>query len=335
MLIITDKSEKHITVLKQTLEADGFSVSVQERSGETEILVKGEVYRLDTERLRAMPGVKDIIPLCEPYHRVSRSVHPADSVIRIGGAVMVDGSFCTIAGPCSVESEEQLYSVAQAVKVAGANILRGGAFKPRTSPYSFRGLEKEGVRILTAVGKALNMPVVTEIMDVSQIEDMADIDLIQVGARSMQNYALLRALGETDKPVLLKRGYSATLTELLLSAEYIACGGNGNIILCERGIRTFSGDTRNTLDLSAVPLLREKTHLPVIVDPSHGTGLRRLVKPMAMAAAVIGADGIMVEVHNAPDCALCDGSQSIAAEDFADLQRSVEAVLPNRCRESF
>ncbi|MBR4875407.1 MAG: 3-deoxy-7-phosphoheptulonate synthase, partial [Clostridia bacterium] len=248
---------------------------------------------------------------------------PNDSIINCGGVKIGGGHFAMIAGPCSVESEEQIIEVAQAVKDAGANILRGGAFKPRTSPYAFQGLKDQGIKLLLEAKKATGMPIITEIMNARTLELFEDVDIIQVGARNMQNFDLLQELGRTKKPILLKRGLANTLQELLMSAEYIMSEGNENIILCERGIRTYETYTRNTLDLSAVPVLHELSHLPVVIDPSHATGRASLVPPMAVAAAAAGADGIMIEVHNDPACALCDGQQSLTPEAFADLTRKI------------
>jgi len=241
--------------------------------------------------------------------------------VKIGG-----GHFAMIAGPCSVESEEQIIEVAQAVKAGGADILRGGAFKPRTSPYAFQGLKGKGLRLLLEAKKATGLPIITEIMNIRALDMFADVDIIQVGARNMQNFDLLQELGKTDKPILLKRGLANTLQELLMSAEYIMSEGNEKVILCERGIRSFETYTRNTLDLSAVPVLHELTHLPVVVDPSHATGKSKLVAPMAAAAAAAGADGIMIEVHNNPACALCDGAQSLTPVQFAEVNRSVQRI---------
>lgn len=293
----------------------------------------GDTTAVDTEMLRAMSIVQDVRRIQEPYKCANRKMHRADTVIKVGSACIGDGSFCIMAGPCSIESQEQISSIAQDVKAAGATLLRGGAFKPRTSPYAFQGLREEGLQMLIRAGRENDLPIVTEIMDISQLPYFDDVDVIQVGARNMQNFELLKELGKLDKPILLKRGFSATLTELLMSAEYIMAGGNQKVILCERGIRTFATDTRNTLDLSAIPLLRTMTHLPIIVDPSHGTGIRSLVKPMALATAIIGADGLMVEVHNHPEKAWCDGQQSITPEAFADVAEACRQVLPYRCRE--
>ena len=260
---------------------------------------------------------------------VSRKAHPGGSVVRIRENIAFGGgSFQLIAGPCSVESEQQICEIARKVKRSGASLLRGGAFKPRTSPYTFQGLHEDGLRMLIEAKQLTGMPIVSEIMDLSQLPLFENVDVIQVGARSMQNFTLLKELGHTGKPVLLKRGLANTVEELLMSAEYIAAEGNENIILCERGIRTFETHLRNTLDLSAIPLIKRLSHLPVIVDPSHATGIASYVKPMALAAAAAGADGIMIEVHNDPAHALCDGEQSLTPEEFHDLADAVRAILP-------
>ncbi|MDD3921315.1 MAG: 3-deoxy-7-phosphoheptulonate synthase, partial [Eubacteriales bacterium] len=257
-----------------------------------------------------------------------RAFHPEDTVVEVRGAKVGGGNFLYIAGPCSIESEAQICEVAKLVKKSGAGMLRGGAFKPRTSPYAFQGLHEKGLEFLLEARNATGLPVVTEIMDLSQLPLFDDVDVIQVGARNMQNFEMLRALGKIRKPILLKRGLSSTIDELLMSAEYILSGGNEQVILCERGIRTFSQETRNTLDLSAVPVLKKATHLPVIVDPSHATGKSELVLPMALAAAAAGADGLMIEVHNDPNHALCDGRQSLKPEDFDNLVKAVEHIRP-------
>ena len=256
----------------------------------------------------------------------SRENHPNGTRVQAGKACFGSGMFSVIAGPCSVESEEEMFSVAQSVKKSGARMLRGGAFKPRTSPYAFQGLHGEGLRMLVSAGKAFQLPVISEITDIRYLEQYADVDVLQVGARNMQNFELLRELGHSGKPVLIKRGMCATIRELLLSAEYVLSGGNGQVILCERGIRTFETETRNTLDLSAVPCLHELTHLPVIVDPSHAAGRYDLVKPLSMAAAAAGADGLMIEVHNDPDHAKSDGPQSLNLKGFDQVMREVNAV---------
>ena len=262
-----------------------------------------------------------------------RAGHPAPTAVDCGGAVFGGGEFQIIAGPCSVESEDQVIRIAKAVKAAGATLLRGGAFKPRTSPRSFQGLGAEGIRYLLEAKRETGLPVVTELMNINNIELFNDVDVIQIGARNMQNFDLLKELAaHTRKPVLLKRGFAATIGELLMSAEYLLEGGNPNVVLCERGIRTFSRDTRNTPDLVAVPVLHERTHLPVIVDHSHATGAARVVKPVAWAAAAIGADGLIVEVHDDPAHALCDGDQSLTPDQFGEMVRAVKSILPNACK---
>lgn len=271
----------------------------------------------------AMPvtGVKPLEPL------TSRAAHPADTVISLGQALVGGEGFAVIAGPCSVESEEQMLLTARAVQAAGATMLRGGAYKPRTSPYSFQGLGVPGLELLAMARKATGLPVVTEVMDSADLEDVAAVaDVIQVGARNVQNFSLLKRLGRIDKPILLKRGLMTTVKEFLMSAEYILAGGNPNVILCERGIRTFETATRNTLDLSVVPVLKERTHLPVIVDPSHAVGHRRYVASMSRAALAAGADGIMIEVHCSPDSALCDGDQSLTPQEFSELMSDLRLL---------
>lgn len=286
----------------------------------------GDTSRVDMELLTSLEMVASVKRVSEPFKQVNRKFHPTDSVITVGDAKIGGGNFAVIAGPCSVESEEQIIAVATAVKQAGADILRGGAYKPRTSPYAFQGLKDEGLRLLAEAKKATGMPIITEIMNIRTLDLFEDVDIIQVGARNMQNFDLLQELGKTKKPILLKRGLANTLQELLMSAEYIMSEGNENIILCERGIRTYETYTRNTLDLSAIPVLHELSHLPVVIDPSHATGKSRLVPSMALAAAAAGADGIMVEVHNNPSCALCDGAQSLTPDQFAALNRKINSV---------
>ena len=286
----------------------------------------GDTSRVDMELLTSLEMVSSVKRVSEPFKQVNRKFHPTDSVITVGDAKIGGGNFAVIAGPCSVESEEQIIAVATAVKQAGADILRGGAYKPRTSPYAFQGLKDEGLRLLAEAKKATGMPIITEIMNIRTLDLFEDVDIIQVGARNMQNFDLLQELGKTKKPILLKRGLANTLQELLMSAEYIMSEGNENIILCERGIRTYETYTRNTLDLSAIPVLHELSHLPVVIDPSHATGKSRLVPSMALAAAAAGADGIMVEVHNNPSCALCDGAQSLTPDQFAALNRKINSV---------
>lgn len=286
----------------------------------------GDTSRVDMELLSSLEIVESVKRVSEPFKQANRKFHPNDSVIDVAGVKIGGGHFAMIAGPCSVESEEQIVGIAQAVKAAGAHILRGGAYKPRTSPYAFQGLKEEGLRLLLEAKRATGMPIITEIMNIRTLDSFEHVDIIQVGARNMQNFDLLQELGKTNKPVLLKRGLANTLQELLMSAEYIMSEGNENIILCERGIRTYENYTRNTLDLSAIPVLHELTHLPVIVDPSHATGKASLVPSMAMAAAACGTDGLMIEVHNNPSCALCDGAQSITPAQFSQLNQSVMKV---------
>jgi 3-deoxy-7-phosphoheptulonate synthase len=260
------------------------------------------------------------------FKSANRKFHPDDSVITVDSAKIGGGNFAMIAGPCSVESEEQIIEIAKEVKLAGATMLRGGAFKPRTSPYAFQGLRDEGIRLLLMAKKETGLPIVTEIMDLSHLPLFEDVDVIQVGARNMQNFELLKELGKTNKPILLKRGLAATMEELLMSAEYIMAGGNNNVMLCERGIRTFEHYTRNTMDISAIALLKEKTHLPVIADPSHAAGMARMVRPLALAAVAAGADGLMIEVHNDPAHALCDGPQALRPEEFAKVVKEANAI---------
>ena len=286
----------------------------------------GDTSRVDIELLNSLEIVDSVKRVSEPFKQVNRKFHPNDSVIQVGDVRIGGGNFAMIAGPCSVESREQIVGVAKDVKNGGAQILRGGAFKPRTSPYAFQGLKEEGLRLLLEAKRETGMPIITEIMNIRTIDMFEDVDIIQVGARNMQNFDMLQELGKTKKPILLKRGLANTLQELLMSAEYIMSEGNENIILCERGIRTYENYTRNTLDLSAVPVLHDLTHLPVVVDPSHATGKASLVPSMALAAAACGADGIMIEVHNNPSCALCDGNQSITPEQFTELNKRIQKV---------
>ena len=304
----------------------GLDVHVSEGKEFTVFGLVGDTSRVDIDLLNSLEIVESVKRVSEPFKQANRKFHPADSIIDVNGVKIGSGHFAMIAGPCSVESEEQIIEVAQAVKLAGADILRGGAFKPRTSPYAFQGMKDEGIRLLVEAKKATGLPIITEIMNTKTLDLFEDVDIIQVGARNMQNFDLLQELGKTQKPVLLKRGLANTLRELLMSAEYIMSEGNENIILCERGIRTYENYTRNTLDLSAVPVLHELSHLPVVIDPSHATGKAALVPPMAAAAAAAGADGIMIEVHNNPSKALCDGPQSLTPEKFAEVNRTVKAI---------
>ncbi len=323
---------KHGTTPDQTahlvswLKHMDLDVHVSEGQEVTILGLIGDTSRVDMELLSSLEIVETVKRVSEPFKQANRKFHPMDTVVEIGDVKIGNGHFAMIAGPCSVESEEQIIEVATAVKAAGADILRGGAFKPRTSPYAFQGMKDKGIELLLQAKKATGLPIITEIMNIRALDLFRDVDIIQVGARNMQNFDLLQELGKTKKPVLLKRGLANTLQELLMSAEYIMSEGNENVILCERGIRTFETYTRNTLDLSAVSVLHDLTHLPVIVDPSHATGKAKLVPPMAAAAAAAGADGIMVEVHNNPACALCDGAQSLTPAQFDALNRQIRKI---------
>ena len=309
------------------LESYGVKIHISEGEYQTVVGLVGDTTRIDTDLISGLDIVDSVTRISEPFKKANRKFHPDDSVIRVAEAVAFgDGSLQLIAGPCSVESEEQVKTIAAAVKQSGATLLRGGAFKPRTSPYDFQGLHEEGIRMLLEAGRSTGMPIVTEIMDISHLPLFEQVDVIQVGARNMQNFELLKELGRLNRPILLKRGLANTIKELLMSAEYIMAGGNENIILCERGVRTFETYTRNTLDLSAVAVLHELSHLPVVVDPSHATGLAKYVRPMALAAAACGADGLMIEVHNDPPHALCDGPQSLTPEQFDEVAKAVRKV---------
>ena len=312
--------------LIQWLRNMDLDVHISEGKEVTILGVIGDTSRVDTELLSSLEIVDSVKRVSEPFKQANRKFHPRDTVIDVGGVKIGGGHFAMMAGPCSVESESQILEVAHAVKASGANILRGGAFKPRTSPYAFQGMKGEGIKLLLKAKAETGLPIVTEIMNISTLDLFADVDIIQVGARNMQNFDMLKELGKTQKPILLKRGLANTLQELLMSAEYIMSEGNEQVILCERGIRTFETYTRNTLDLSAVSVLHELTHLPVVVDPSHATGKAKLVPPMAVAAAAAGADGLIIEVHNNPSCALCDGAQSLTPAQFDALNRRVNLV---------
>ena len=330
MVVILKKNpnEKQLENLKNWLRSLGLEIHMSTGSNQTVLGLVGDTSVVDIDLIKALDIVEEVKRIQEPFKNANRKFHPRDTVIQVGGVKLGGGNFQFIAGPCSVETEEQICYVAQAVKDAGAGILRGGAFKPRTSPYSFQGLGAEGIRLLLEAKAKTGLPIITEIMDLHQLEYFDEVDIIQVGARNMQNFELLKELGHLRKPVLIKRGMSATLQELLMSAEYVMAGGNEQVILCERGIRTFETATRNTLDLSAVPVLKTLSHLPVVIDPSHATGKASLVRPMALAAAAAGADGLMIEVHNDPQHAWCDGPQSITPEAFAALAQDVRNILP-------
>ena len=306
----------------------GMGLQLHESTGvhSTIIGLVGDTSAVDIDLIGAMEIVESVKRIQEPYKAANRKFHPRDTVVQIGAVTIGGGHFCTIAGPCSVETEEQICGIAREVRAAGAQLLRGGAFKPRTSPYAFQGLGCDGIDLLRKAKAETGLPIVTEIMDQSQLPMFDDVDVIQVGARSMQNFQMLKELGKLKKPVLLKRGLSNTIEEWLMSAEYIMAGGNGSVILCERGIRTFENATRNTLDLSAVPVVKELSHLPIIVDPSHATGYAKYVESMSMAAAAAGADGLIIEVHNNPSAAWCDGQQSISPEAFRRLSAKIDAL---------
>lgn len=313
--------------IKENLEGRGYQINEIVGSGQTILGVIGDTSALDMNMLKVNECVDKVMRVQEPFKRANRSFHPEDSVIDVSGVKIGGHKLAVIAGPCSVENEKQIVGVAKSVKLAGAALLRGGAFKPRTSPYSFQGLKEEGLDLLKIARKETGLPIVTEIMSARMLERfIEDVDLIQVGARNMQNFELLKELGRTNVPVLLKRGLSATIEEWLMAAEYIMAGGNDNVILCERGIRTFETYTRNTLDLSAIPAVKKLSHLPVIVDPSHAAGLWWMVEPMAKAAVAAGADGLIIEVHNDPEHALCDGAQSLKPERFARLMGELSGI---------
>ncbi|MBE6714133.1 MAG: 3-deoxy-7-phosphoheptulonate synthase [Ruminococcaceae bacterium] len=320
-------TDSQIESLCKWFKSKGLDTHISKGHYQTIIGLIGDTSKIDTDLLEGLEIIESATRVSEPFKSANRKFHPEDTRIEIAEGVAIGGgAFSLIAGPCSVENEEQILSVAKSVKYAGASVLRGGAFKPRTSPYDFQGLREEGIELLLAAKRKTGLPIVTEIMDASHLEFFENVDLIQVGARNMQNFELLKELGHTKKPILLKRGLANTLKELLMSAEYIMAGGNENVILCERGVRTFETYTRNTLDLAAVPMLKELSHLPVVVDPSHATGRARLVHPMALAAAAAGADGIMIEVHNDPANALCDGAQSLTPKQFEKTAAAVFAV---------
>ena len=302
----------------------GLNTNYSEGSSTTIIGLLGDTSRIDENDIMVYDLVERVQRVTEPFKGVNRKMHPQDTILEVAGRKIGEGYFNVFAGPCSVESEAQILEVAEAVKKSGASFLRGGAFKPRTSPYSFQGLGSEGLKMLLEAKKATGLPVVTEIMSAEHLPLFEEVDVIQVGTRNMQNFELLKELGKIRKPILLKRGMANTLEELLMSAEYIMAGGNEQVILCERGIRTFETSMRNTLDISAIPMLKSKTHLPVIVDPSHAAGIRFMVEPLTLAAIAAGADGVMIEVHNNPEKALCDGKQSLTPESFADLMEKVK-----------
>ena len=328
IVIKKDSEERQINNLINWVKGLGLEVNLSKGDNSTILGLVGDTSVVDIDLINSVEIVERVQRIQEPYKAANRKFHPHDTIIEVGGHKIGGKYFQLIAGPCSVESEEQVVGIAKAVKAAGATILRGGAFKPRTSPYSFQGLRDTGIHLLLEAKKETGLPIITEIMSVRHLDLFEDVDIIQVGARNMQNFELLKELGRLRKPVFLKMGLANTVEEWLMSAEYIMSEGNSEVILCERGIRTFEPYTRNTLDLSAVPLVKEKTHLPIFVDPSHASGLSRLVGPLSLAAVGAGADGLIIEVHNDPGHALCDGAQSLRPEQFAALADKVRAMLP-------
>ncbi len=332
IVILKQNADKaQLSQLESWIRERGLDIHKSEGVNSTILGLVGDTSKIDIDLLGALEIVENVKRVSEPYKNANRKFHPKDTVIDVNGIKIGGGNFAVIAGPCSVESEEQITEIAASVKASGAVMLRGGAFKPRTSPYAFQGMRGEGIELLEKAKANTGLPIVTEIMDASQLPLFENVDIIQVGARNMQNFELLKVLGKQSKPILLKRGLASTIEELLMSAEYIMAGGNENVILCERGIRTFeTATTRNTLDLCAIPVLKERSHLPVVIDPSHATGVAKLVKPMSIAAAAAGADGLIIEVHNNPEKALCDGKQSLTPDAFADVMKAVEAVRPYR-----
>mgnify|MGYP005753050915 FL=1 len=328
MIVIVKDSARpeQIEKLKENFESMGLQVHFSKGMNTTLLGLVGDTTSVDIGKIASLDIVEEVKRIQEPYKKANRKFHPEDSVVDVNGVKIGGGSFQVIAGPCSVETLEQICLVAEEVKKAGAGLLRGGAFKPRTSPYSFQGLHGEGIKLLLEAKKQTGLPIVTEIMNYDDIDLFEEVDVIQVGARNMQNFELLKQLGKLNKPILLKRGLANTIEEWLMSAEYIMAGGNEKVILCERGIRTFETKTRNTLDLSAVPMIKKLSHLPVIIDPSHATGLPWMVEPMTLAAIAAGADGVMIEVHNDPPKALCDGAQSLRPDQFAELMQKVKKL---------
>ena len=320
-------TDSQIESIVEWIRSVGLDVHISRGEYQIVLGLIGDTAKIDGDLLAGLEVVESVTRISEPFKSANRKFHPDDTVVKVGDTSVGGDIFTFIAGPCSVESEEQLIGIAREVKRLGATMLRGGAFKPRTSPYDFQGLKAEGIDLLVEAKKETGLPIVTEIMNANHLPLFEDVDVIQVGARNMQNFELLKELGKTRKPILLKRGLANTMKEWLMSAEYIMAGGNENVILCERGIRTFETYTRNTLDLSAVSVLKELTHLPVIVDPSHATGVARYVKPMAFAAAACGAAGLMIEVHNDPMHALCDGPQSLTPEQFGEVAEDVKRIL--------
>lgn len=330
MIVVIKKNQeqKQIDNLINWIKGLGLNVHLSEGENSTVLGLVGDTTKVDIDLIRTLDIVESVTRVQEPYKNANRKFHPSDTIIDVGGHKFGGNHFQMIAGPCSIESEKQVIEIAKAVKMAGATVLRGGAFKPRTSPYSFQGMGVDGLKLLKKAKAETGMPIVSEIMSEEHIDDFEGVDILQVGARNMQNFDLLKRLGRLKTPILLKRGIAATIEEWLMSAEYIMSEGNPNVILCERGIRTYETYTRNTLDLSAIPILKERTHLPVIVDPSHASGISRLVKPMSLASVGAGADGLIIEVHNDPVHALCDGAQSLRPDQFEDVVAAVSKMLP-------
>lgn len=317
-------TEQQIVNLVNWFESQGLKVNRSQGDFVTILGLIGDTTKIDIDLLRGLDIIDNVMRISEPFKKANKKFHPEDTVVDIGGVKIGGGNFAVMAGPCSVENEEQIIETAKAVKAAGATLLRGGAYKPRTSPYDFQGLHEEGIKLLIKAREITGLPIVSEIMSPDQIPVFEDVDCLQVGARNMQNFDLLKAIGKTNKPVLLKRGLSATIKEWLMSAEYIMSEGNPNVILCERGIRTYETYTRNTFDVSAISVLKELTHLPVVGDPSHATGKVSLIKPMAMAAVVSGADGLEIEVHNCPKKALSDAAQQLTPEQFVGVMKDIK-----------
>ena len=329
MVVVLKKgtTDEQLENLVSWLKAQGVEPDISKGTDITIVGLVGDVSKIDTELIEALDIVEKVQRVSEPFKAANRKFHPDDTVVELNNGVKIGGgNFVFMAGPCSVESEEQIIGIARRVKAAGAQVLRGGAFKPRTSPYSFQGMGPDGIELLLEAKKETGLPIVTELMDVMHLDLFDDVDIIQIGARNMQNFELLKEMGRLDKPILLKRGLANTIQEWLMSAEYIMAGGNHNVILCERGIRTYETYTRNTLDLSAVEVVHQVSHLPVIVDPSHATGHSKLVPPMALGAAAVGADGLMIEVHNDPPHAKCDGAQSLTPDQFDIVTEKVRKV---------
>ena len=329
MIVImrTDATQEQIDAVRQRIEDSGVESTISQGVNKSVIGLIGKRPPGIMERVQVLPGVEMVIPVDKPYKFAARGEGGGDTHIRVGNVTIGSNEVAVIGGPCSVESEEQIIATAEAVKAAGGHILRGGAFKPRTSPYSFQGMGGQGLELLRTAANATGLPLITEVMDPRRVPLVAEyVDILQLGARNMQNFTLLQEVGKTDKPVLLKRGMAASIEDLLMSAEYIMAAGNMRVILCERGIRTFETATRNTLDLSAIPVIKEESHLPVIIDPSHATGRWELVKPMALAAVAAGADGIMIEVHPNPELALSDGPQSVTPDRFFDIMDAIRRV---------